>query len=372
MDYIVVSDIHVGNTRTPATHIAQSFTDNILTEQNKTLDVIFLAGDFADRRLQMDTTEAQVFIQLCVKLLRYCHDNNIILRVLEGTRSHDWLQSAMVVKINEAMDSPVDLKHVKTLEIEYIPKINKHVLYIPDEWCHTQEDLYTEIQDKLTAMNIHQVDIAILHGQFSYQTKGLNTSALSYDEVYFHELVTGYIHIGHYHTHSTFDRIIAQGSLDRLSHGEEEDKGYVRVHNSSWTFIPNPNAKVYKTIKITPAYTLAKLDKAIFSTPPGSYIRLIAPPEHELSQAFEDLRLRYKAYHLKKQSNLKASEDVSVTYITDDSYLTQCEHFIQSSNIYDSLISSVTQKQTLTQQEHAKFLSYSQVFKDCETQPSAL
>lgn len=372
MRYAVTSDIHVGHNKTPSAHIAKSFCDTILTDHNKNLDILFIAGDLSDKRIQLDSPQAHAYMQVVIRTLKYCQDNNIILRVLEGTRSHDWLQSAMVPKVNEYLGHPVNVKHINTLDIEYIPQLDKYILYIPDEWCHTQEELDKQITSKLNEHHIEQVDLAILHGQFIYQSKGLNTSAFSYDESYFLKLVKGYIHIGHYHTHTHFDRIIAQGSLERLSHGEEEDKGYIRVDNDTWSFIPNTQSYVYKTIKVTPKLTLQKLDKLIFATPPNSHIRLIIPKEHEFNQAFEDIRLRYKSYNLKKQSDLKASEDVSVTYIVQENLLTSCEHTPPTTSLYDTLITDVITRHVMTQQESAKFLAYSQVFKDTQAQPEPL
>lgn len=366
MHYIVTSDIHLGHVRTPTSHIVRSFLDNILSDKHKDVDVIFIAGDLCDRRMQFDSIEAHGVIELMIKLLHHCHTKNISLRVLEGTRSHDWLQSSMLIKLNESLPFKVDIKHVKILDIEYLAKIKKHVLYIPDEWCHSQEELEKQVNDKLSQLNIHQVDIAILHGQFKYQTNGLKTTAFTYDENYFLNLVREYIHIGHYHTHTVFDRIIANGSLERLVHGEEEEKGYVVVKDNTFTFVPNLNSYIYKTIKITPSFTIKKLDKHILSTPPGSYIRIVVPTDHEFSQTFDELKLRYKDHNLKKQSDTKASDNTSVTYIVDDSYLSQCDHFIQSDNLYDALVTSVQRKQVLTEQEKLKFLDYTKVFQNTQ------
>ena len=63
----------------------------------------------------------------------------------------------------------------------------------------------------------------------------------------------GLIFIGHVHKSSQYGRIIAQGSFDRLSHGEEDPKGHMRATRKTdgthdIVFIENKKAKKYITI----------------------------------------------------------------------------------------------------------------------------
>ena len=205
MRYLVTSDIHLGHRKTPTKHIIASFVDTILTEANKDIQVLFIAGDLFDHLLYLNTPEAQQIVQFFHKLLDYCHLHQIALRVLEGTPLHDQFQSQILTKINDIRDRKVDLKYHKALEIDYIPCIQKHVLYIPDQWVNSQEELERQVNQQLALRNLTQVDIAILHGAFKYQTKGIVTSEFTYDESYFHHLVKGYVHIGHYHVHNPLD-----------------------------------------------------------------------------------------------------------------------------------------------------------------------
>ena len=72
-----------------------------------------------------------------------------------------------------------------------------------------------------------KVDYAVMHGQFDYQLPKHITGMPRHDSQKYLDIVKHYIFIGHIHTHSVYDRIIAQGSFDRLTHGQEEPKGYV-------------------------------------------------------------------------------------------------------------------------------------------------
>ena len=366
--YCVCSDIHCGHLRVPTKHIIQSFISSILTEDNKDLDVIFIAGDLFDRVLDFYSSEVTDIIFFFHYLLEYCYNNDISLRVLEGTNSHDNRQSAKLVDINNIRSNPCDLKYFKVLDIEYIERLKKYVLYIPDEWCHDHDYLEQQIQTKLNQLNIHQVDIAILHGQFNYQLVSLKQKGFYFKEEYFLPLVKDYIHIGHYHTFSTFDRIIAQGSLDRLTHGQEEDKGYVIVEDGQWKFVINKNAYIFQTLSITNKTTIQQLDKKIKQYPVQSYIRLLVSNEHPFSINFKDLKLRYLDYNLSKITKEHISELNKNTYIDTENGIDMDEVLSIDTNIYQLLMNNILQKNTLTLTEQQKLEFYAERFKLTEHQ----
>ena len=364
MLYAVTSDVHLGHPKTPTAHIIKSFKKHILNDHNKKLDVLFISGDLFDRLLDFNSKEVQIIISFFNYLLSYCVDNNILLRVLEGTPSHDWTQSQTLVKLNEIRDDKCDLRYHKVLDIEYIERIGKYVLYVPDEWTNSHDELEKQIQTKLIENNISQVDIAILHGQFKYQFAGKPYHGFHYKEEYFLNLVRGFIHVGHYHTYTYLDRIIANGSLERLAHGEEQPKGYVIVEDKRYSFIENPSAYIYKTLQVTAATTIERLDKQIQRYPKESYIRLLMSKDHPFNITFQELKLRYLDYHLKKQIKEHVSEDSSVTYILNDSDLEVDDKFVLDTNIHQLLVDIVQAKHSLNSVESGKMMGYISIFKE--------
>lgn len=364
MKYANTSDNHLGHLKTPTIHIINSFKTSILTEQNKDLDILFIAGDLFDRLLDLNSKEVHNIIEFFNYLLTYCYANNILLRILEGTPSHDWQQSSILVKLNDIRLHKCDLKYHKFLDIEYIERVDKYVLYIPDEWTNSHEELELQIQEKLNQYSITQVDIAIMHGQFKYQLAGKKYNGFHFKEEYFLKLVRGYIHVGHYHMFSKFDRIIAGGSLERLAHGEEAAKGYVVVEDDRYTFIENKNAYTYVTLNVTNATTLDRLDKMIAKYPINSYIRLLLNKEHEFNVSFNELKLRYLDYNMKKIIKENISDSNSITYIlTDDDPLEVSDSFILDSNIHQTLLTNIKAKHELTDPEMVKLLGYVEIFK---------
>ena len=366
--YAVTSDIHLAHLKTPTEHIIDSFKNTILTEQNKSLDILFISGDLFDRLIDLNTKEIHPIIEFFNYLLTYCTNNDILLRVLNGTPSHDWGQSQLLVKLNDIRTNKCNLRYHKQLDIEYIESLQQHVLYIPDEWSNSHEEIEKQVQAKLIEHSISQVDIAILHGQFGYQVAGKPFKGLFYQEDYFLSLVRGFIHIGHYHVYSHHDRIIANGSLERLAHGEEAPKGYVLVNNDRFTFIENTNAYTYKTINVTPSVTIDKLDKLIHKYPPQSHIRLLLSQDHPFNLTFSELKLRYYDYNLKKINKDRVSEKALDTYILSDTELEFSNKFVMEGNIHSLLIDTITSKHSLDSVEMSKLLSYIEVFKETISQ----
>ena len=252
----VFSDIHLGSKKNRAIDIVKALDVAIFdNKENTQLDIIFLAGDVFDRLLELNCEEIPVIDYWITRLLEYCAKYDILLRVLEGTPSHEWKQSLRFITIAKMLKLPVNIQYFDTIDIEYIEEFDIHVLYVPDEIKPTTEETLETVKELLVSRGISKVDYAIMHGTMDYQLgPGMHNSPHHSSEEYL-QLVKHYIFIGHIHNYSIFDRIVAQGSFDRLSHGQEEPKGYVKAFvdksSSNVFFIENKLAREYITIYIT-------------------------------------------------------------------------------------------------------------------------
>jgi hypothetical protein len=325
---------------------------------------MFIAGDLFDYILDTTSHEFTIIIGFLNRLLDYCHDNDIQLRVLYGTPGHDFGQTKILVKLNEGRVNKADLVYHEKLDIEYLPRLGKHVLYIPDEWTHDHDDLERQIAEKLAEHSIHKVDIGIFHGQFEYQFAGKPYKGFFYKEAYFTKLVTGLIHVGHYHNYNPKGRIIPNGSLERLGHGDEIAKGYIRVKDGVPIFMENTNAYIYKTINVTPATNLEKLNKIISKYPKGSHIRLHMDEDHPFNLTFGEIKLMFMDYIFKKKLKNDASEQQSVTYILNDDSLDSGDGFALSTNFHEELLKIIDVKYDLNSIERTKLDAYISIFKD--------
>lgn len=311
--YLVLSDIHLGHKRTPTTEIIDHLYKWL--EDNKELviqqDAIFIAGDLFDNLLEWaseDAIESSAFMN---NLAKFCCRNDIALRILEGTPSHDWKQNKAIANNINDLEIPIDFKYIDKLHIEYMDKLEMYVLYVPDEWRPDPEDTYKEVLKLMDELGIDKVDIAIMHGQFGYQIPQAPDSIPKHNEEKYLNIVKHWINIGHIHTHSVYERIVAQGSFDRLSHNEEGPKGatFMTVgEEDTYLFKENPYAKVYKTVKIKLTDItdiMAKLDKVASKLPPYSHLRILVPRGSPVLTNIKDIELRYPLLNIKATTDKK-------------------------------------------------------------------
>jgi hypothetical protein len=320
INYLVLSDIHLGHNTNKTEQIIENLKKYLVENHKlfKQLNIIFLAGDIFDKLLTNNSKEYLLAMEWLTELVLYCSTNNIKLRILEGTPSHDWRQSKLINSLITKLSIDIDFKYIDTIHIENIPEYNLNVLYIPDEYKHDAHDTYEDVKKLLIENNLVQVDIAIMHGQFNYQLPMVKLKS-SHDESLYLDIVKYYIHIGHIHTPSIFDRILAQGSFDRLAHNEEEDKGGIFVklikdRESEFIFVRNKHAMLFKTYTYTDTdieAILNDVDKKIYKLPMGSSVRCIVPKEVYLNKSIRAMREKYLGYNIKVETSNK--EDVSNT-----------------------------------------------------------
>lgn len=319
--YLTISDIHLGHKRTKTSFIVRNldtYFDNYkATSQFTDMDIIFIAGDLFDALLDTSGEDIHEVILWLERLMRFCSRFNIKLRILEGTPSHDWKQSKLSETVYNVVNQPVDFKYIDTLHIEHIEDLDLKILYIPDEWTSSVDLTYSQVEQTMRDLNITEVDIGIMHGMFGYQLKNVPASIQKHDEGKYLSIVKYYINIGHVHNYSHYERIIAQGSFDRLGHGEEEAKGGVvctldPVNGNSFSFIQNKEAKIYKTITLRYKDTdnsVNQIAKAVKNIPNDSYVRIIANKDHPLYIAFDDVKLMYPMYNFSKKSKEDIEDD---------------------------------------------------------------
>jgi len=312
MKYLVLSDIHLGHKNNKTINIVNNlkYFFKVNHKSFKTLDVIFVAGDIFDRLLSPNSEEYILAVEWITELAVYCKVHNIKLRILEGTPSHDWKQARVVESVLDRLELTIDFKYIQTLMIERMDDLKTTILYVPDEYKHKSSETLVEVRQLLNKEKLEQVDIAIMHGQFNYQLPIMLES--SHDETSYLDIVKYFISIGHIHTSSVFQRIVAQGSFDRLTHGEEETKGAMLLTtgiNPTYEFIPNTRATIFKTVDIRSSFHhLETIVNAIKGLPKGSFIRVLASKGDDVKNTLKELQSRYIDYTFKIMYDTKDDE----------------------------------------------------------------
>lgn len=312
-----ISDIHLGHPNTNTFHITanlrKAFADN---EETAKLDMILFAGDVFDRLLTLPQAEVDEISDWIADLLMICCKHNILVRILEGTPSHDWHQSKQFVNINNALERPANLKYVDTLSIETIEELDGlTVLYVPDEWNHDAHITKLQVIELLKMHNLEQVDIACMHGSFDYQLP--IESIKNHDSAWYQTIVRHYITIGHVHIRSELGKILAQGSFDRISHGEESAKGHYRMvldpEGCYHYFVENTGAKLYLTLDFreTSLEEVHERLQEMEGYPEGTNLRLLLKRDSPVYHGVKELRKRWPQFRFKTHvDELKFQEKV--------------------------------------------------------------
>lgn len=301
-----VSDIHLGHNRTPTANIIANLDAHINNAAFfTTIDVLILAGDVWDQLLSFASPEGRLGVHWISTLLRRAAKYGVQIIVLEGTPSHDRRQSVWFTetanKLRQAGIEGIEVLYVDELAVKYLEKFDMHVLFVPDEWGPNTQDTLDQVRDLLAKEGLEQVDMAVMHGMFEYQLDADIPHIPRHDSIAYHGLVKGPIFIGHVHTFSRHNRIIAQGSFDRLGQGEEEAKGFVRVHlhpsyDFECEFIENTGAQRYVTVTCSHddvTDNLVAIERAVRDLPNDSFVRLSAPSGHAVLSNLAVLRERW-------------------------------------------------------------------------------
>lgn len=317
ISYLVLSDIHLGHNINKTEYIVTNLRTYFKKNHKlfKTLDMIFIAGDIFDKLLITSGKDFVLATEYITELILYCKANNIALRVLEGTPSHDWQQAKVITTIIDKLNIEVDYKYIETIYIEKNDKLGINILYTPDEYKHKAKDTYTDVKKLLLDNQLQEVDITIMHGSFNYQLPIRLES--NHDENDYLNITKYYINIGHIHTSSVNGRILAQGSFDRLAHNEEEDKGGIVVNiykngDMDFIFINNTNAMIFKTYRYnqeTIEDIIVDLNKNIKDLPLHSNIRIITSNNQITSNNIKALKQVFPLYTFKIEKNKDKEEN---------------------------------------------------------------
>lgn len=314
----VASDLHLGHRRNETVRIIQNldaaFPDNAQTAD---LDIIVLAGDIYDHLLNLPDDCVYDIDNWIVRLLKLCKKHDIQLYVLYGTKSHDMDQGRRFIHLNNAAKIGCDVRYIDTLCVEYIDKHDIHVLFVPDDLNPDASKTLADVRSLMKAKGLTKVDYAFMHGAFDYQLPDIVHS--KHDSDAYLDLVDKLIFIGHIHTHSQKDRIIAQGSFDRLSHGEEEPKGHVRATVRSrddyeLRFIENEAALKFLTLDcrgLTLAETLEEIALFVRELPDGVHVRVNCSKDNPILTEMDQLVRMRPLIHWSKQvkKSLTLEED---------------------------------------------------------------
>lgn len=292
----------------------------------KGINILFIVGDVFDRGLPVNHRDVPFIVSWIRRLLARCARADVDVVVIEGTPSHDRLQSHLFVAINDAAEEAdkCRLRYVKEVSIEYLENWDIHLLVIPDEKNTSDEVTLRQVKDMMEARALDKVDFALIHGFFEFQVPVGRHSRFHSSEEYL-KLVRYLTFVGHDHEFRREGRIIIQGSPDRQRHGMETPKGFVhavvnRDGNFKATFQVNEHAMDFKTLEV--AEDLDVAHKQVMDTcdnlRPHSHLRLAARRGHPVLAGIESYQSMYPFIHFSKKILDEDEVDTTTVLETTD------------------------------------------------------
>lgn len=340
IEVLSISDIHLGNAANPAEYVIAGLEKKLTYKYLKGLNILFIVGDVFDRGLTVNHRDVPHIVAWIRRLLARCARLGIIVIVLEGTPSHDRLQSQLFVAINDAADDAdkCNLRYVKEVSIEYIEEYDLNILCIPDEKNTSDEVTYQQVLSMMKARAIDQFDFGLIHGFFDFQVPVGRHSRFHVSDMY-RPLVRYLYFVGHDHEFQQNGNIIIQGSPDRQRHGMESPKGFVRAKvqrdgTFHAKFEVNEHAMVFKTISL--CGSLDDDHRSVYdhcdSSPRRSHLRLAGRRDNPMLAALDTLRAQYPFITFSKK-DLDEEVEEKTTAILDPEEDEYKPFTIDSSNL---------------------------------------
>lgn len=255
--FLCFSDLHIGHRRVRAEILYDGLTTEFYPQITDECSGIFFAGDFYDRLINLDADSAYFSSMIIHDLFKLARKHKCFLRVLRGTLSHDKNQLQQFNAISKYYPD-VDFRYFDEIGVENIKSKNGDVtaLYLPDNLAFKDSQaVVNHVKQILKDNKLTSVDLLIGHGYFDFVVPPAARKDIKiiYDKDMFEDIVDGYVVMGHVHTPSSYKNIAYCGSFDRLNHGEEESKGFLKIERKpDWkcTFIKHKNPVKFITIKI--------------------------------------------------------------------------------------------------------------------------
>ena len=258
MKIVFLTDIHVGNPRISLPRLLNSLRKYAYPEI-ETAQILLLGGDFFDNMLNLNSDAGLTAIFIVDELIELAVKNNIYVRVLRGTFSHDRYQNRVFTE--RAKNIPLFnniplIRIVDKIEVERFSPYGIDILFCPDDQPY--EDVTQAILDVLDNNNLSAVDYFCCHGYWDYLVPATMTrphNCLDYDRL--ESKIRYQVFNGHVHSPGVWKKVISGGSFERFCHGEEEDKGFYVVnydadtHTSVPRFVRNKEAMPFITVDLS-------------------------------------------------------------------------------------------------------------------------
>ena len=217
------ADLHFGYQ--DSKHKYEVLQRDVISNITSDLDAIIIAGDLFHTKLNM-TTDAALYVLSFIKdLHNKCIECDVILVIVQGTKTHDFNQ-LQNFKIFEGL-------HLSIVERTTVLNLcGLNIGFIPEEYI--ESDLHEEYYKDIYAGGL---DLIFGHGMFDFQSfERLNQesekplkNAPTFDSARFAGLTKYGTYFGHIHTPCSKGNVHYIGSYFTFNHGEVGQKSFIEL-----------------------------------------------------------------------------------------------------------------------------------------------
>lgn len=255
---VTLADIHWGAMDSTLMYQNLELVLQFIQKMKDQLDLVVIAGDYFDYRLQLNSKTALLAVEWFDRLIRTCKDSGVKrVRMFKGTSDHDNDQLEVFRPTYETED-PFFRLYDKTISEEVLPGFR--CVFCPDENINLRE-YHRTYQSQF----IPSPDIGFFHGNFDWKLPSIefdriqshSIATMIYEYIKFARLIKGPLISGHWHVACEHEAMYYVGSYDRWAFDEEEPKGFLYTeydtdsHSYFMYRIQNPLAREYKTLYIS-------------------------------------------------------------------------------------------------------------------------
>lgn len=321
---VCIGDIHVD--AVPNEKLFEELSNYFIRYIRKykdSIDMIAILGDYWDKKIPLNSESAIRGIKFMNNLVSLCEKNDILIRVIKGTKTHDNNQLENFRYLEKK--TKFRFKIINTVEEEEIDGVS--FLYVPEEYMNDQDSYYQEYKEKkYDVMLGHGTwDICAFQNQIIESERYISGSPVfKYPE--WEDVIKYNIIFGHIHTKQRHKKLYYTGSYSRWIFGEEKSKGFIDLtlnledETSNVRFITNKDATEYLTINLsdidseddTVESRIEGFNKLVSENPDKRYRVRIDKEDLEVS----DLDV-LKEYINNENNNLKDSIKLELKSVSD-------------------------------------------------------
>lgn len=220
---VSIGDLHFGIRDSARLYKELKIFKDFIIEND--IQLVVFNGDYFDKKLSIGDPESFYAFYFFKEIVDIVKSKNIILRMIQGTRSHDLNQLQAFKAYSD--DTSINFRIIESVEEENL--LGLQILYIPEEYPENSEEYYKDFKEK-------KFNIGFVHGTFDFVAQPgvieiANRSTHSAPVLFWKEWKSafekGFVSAGHIHGRNTYgNKIFYPGSFSRWGYGERSDKGF--------------------------------------------------------------------------------------------------------------------------------------------------